>query len=332
MADTFRTEDLDKLVLVWLVVPRKKPTLKGLGKVLDPFVRGTGASSESVARQCLARLKTRGDIERDTTWILTPAGKAKAFAALSVPNLPKRLPWKWVHTLLVARGNGTEPAPAALKRVASADGLVADVLQRQLGIQSRATPSSTQMGYALAWRELGIESTERFSLNAVLAHVVQKTCPGEAAPKDLKMALQILVAAALDVPRGDAPLRAALVRRWMGGPRSAEPTSASPTAAPDGPAALRTFAERVMVAVRASPTGRWGENKVFVSHVWNDFLRREGSSGMDLEAFKRLLLDANQAGHLSLSRADLVEVMDGEDVKRSEISSLGATFHFIRTD
>jgi len=53
---------------------------------------------------------------------------------------------------------------------------------------------------------------------------------------------------------------------------------------------------------------------------------------MDLESFKRMLLRANQKGLLSLSRADLVEAMNAEDVRRSEIESLGDTVHFVRVD
>ena len=50
---------------------------------------------------------------------------------------------------------------------------------------------------------------------------------------------------------------------------------------------------------------------------------------LDLPAFKQRLVEANQAGLLTLSRADLVQVMDPADVRDSEIQYLNATFHFL---
>jgi hypothetical protein len=46
--------------------------------------------------------------------------------------------------------------------------------------------------------------------------------------------------------------------------------------------------------------------------------------------FKARLTEANHAGLLSLSRADLVEVMDPADVDASEACYLHAVFHFIQ--
>ena len=51
---------------------------------------------------------------------------------------------------------------------------------------------------------------------------------------------------------------------------------------------------------------------------------------MDLDAFKERLAEANNARLLDLSRADLVQAMDPEDVRESEVHYLNATFHFVR--
>jgi hypothetical protein len=90
---------------------------------------------------------------------------------------------------------------------------------------------------------------------------------------------------------------------------------------------LRTFAERVREAARASTTGRFGGDKIFISHVWHTL--KHQVRGLDERAFKDRLLEANRARLLSLSRADLVEAMDPADVAASETRYLGATFHFI---
>ncbi len=51
---------------------------------------------------------------------------------------------------------------------------------------------------------------------------------------------------------------------------------------------------------------------------------------MDLPAFKQRLAEANNARLLDLSRADLVQAMDPDDVRLSEVTYLNAAFHFIR--
>jgi hypothetical protein len=76
---------------------------------------------------------------------------------------------------------------------------------------------------------------------------------------------------------------------------------------------------------RASPTGRFGHDKVFISHVWKA-LQPEWSNRA---AFDAALLEANRTHRLSLSRADLVSAMDPADVAESEVRSYGASFHFV---
>ncbi len=53
---------------------------------------------------------------------------------------------------------------------------------------------------------------------------------------------------------------------------------------------------------------------------------------MDLPAFKRRLTEANNARLLTLSRADLVQLMDPADVRESETRYLNAEFHFVLVD
>jgi hypothetical protein len=139
--------------------------------------------------------------------------------------------------------------------------------------------------------------------------------------------------ATLAPPKGAAKRRPSLAARLraavaadLGRQSAATPSAkASITEAPP-----QKFASDVLAVARAAKSGRWGEHKVFVSQIWDD-LRRRGEAG-DFAAFKRRLVDANRRGLLRLSRADLVEAMDQKLVKHSEIESLGATFHFVRTD
>lgn len=97
-------------------------------------------------------------------------------------------------------------------------------------------------------------------------------------------------------------------------------------AAPEAAQDLAVFARRVLETARTLTTGRFGEDRVFISHVFQA-LRSE--LGMSEAVFKARLLVANQKRLLSLSRADMVEWMDPTDVTASEIRNLGSTVHFI---
>ena len=92
----------------------------------------------------------------------------------------------------------------------------------------------------------------------------------------------------------------------------------------------RALLQKVQAAAEASTSGRFGDNKVFIVHVWKAVQNDPDFRGMDLLGFKHRLAEANNARLLDLSRADLVQAMDPDDVRLSEVSYLNATFHFIR--
>lgn len=78
------------------------------------------------------------------------------------------------------------------------------------------------------------------------------------------------------------------------------------------------------------PMGRFGDQKVFVAAIWRAIHADPRFSGMSLETFKRLLIDANRQRLLNLARADLVAAMDPDEVRLSEISDDISTYHFVR--
>lgn len=381
MATALRIEDLDRLVLVWLAMRathegKRAPQRKSLESVLRPHALALGVPAESVARQSLARLRAGGDIDADTTMILSTAGEAKALAALGMPALPKRAAWKWVHGLLVARGLGATHPEKTSERLGTPEALAMAVLQAELKLPDTGALSPAQMGDAVAWRALGVASSKPFTRNAVLEHLVERAQPAAPSPErsprkqgakrrpELKQLLRALLALDLGIAPGHTPLQVALVQRWLrgaAGPQEAgrdvatpaaraatpdPPTAAidagapvqsappaRPATAADEPGDLRTFADHTLAAARSVPEGgRFGEHKVFVSRAWDAFLARGNGAVKDLATFKERLVRANQQGLLRLSRADLVEVMDPADLARSEIQSLGATFHFVRVD
>jgi DNA-directed RNA polymerase specialized sigma24 family protein len=115
-------------------------------------------------------------------------------------------------------------------------------------------------------------------------------------------------------PKGPAPAR--------------DGSTPSPAAAPQekkqekrpSPADLQRVADETR-------TGAFGKNKVMVSHAWEQAKKEYPS--LTLDEFKQALLEAHRAGHLQLSRADLVGAMNLEDVAKSEIPYLNATWHLI---
>lgn len=100
---------------------------------------------------------------------------------------------------------------------------------------------------------------------------------------------------------------------------------------------LDEFARKVVDTARGMDTGRFGDDKVFISHLYRRMQSDPALAGMDLDTFKRKLAEANNKRHLDVSRADLVQAMDPDDVRESEsefprgFPDLPAhTFHFVR--
>jgi hypothetical protein len=96
---------------------------------------------------------------------------------------------------------------------------------------------------------------------------------------------------------------------------------------------LAGFAREVQAAADREQEGRFGTRKVFIATVWRRLRDRPASrcTDMDLDTFKRHLVDANRADLLGLHRADLVPLMDPAEVRASEITYGNATFHFIES-
>lgn len=69
---------------------------------------------------------------------------------------------------------------------------------------------------------------------------------------------------------------------------------------------------------------------MFISHVWRKLARLPAYARLSLDEFKQQLVEASRLGLLALSRADLVEAMNPEDVAASQINYLNAEFHFVR--
>ena len=111
--------------------------------------------------------------------------------------------------------------------------------------------------------------------------------------------------------------------------QAASTKSAAAEAPPEAELDLAPFAAQVLEAAQRTKNGRFGDNRVFINHVWRQYKREQRPKGMDLEAFKQRLVEANRARYLSLACADMAPIHDQKDVQESEIRHLSATFHFL---
>jgi hypothetical protein len=265
---------------------------------------------------------------------LTDAGRDSALEFLGIRELPPRTNWNTLRTrYLVPKALGLPDAsPETLKRINRKPNLEAVLLAARYELPAGAGASLKTALEALACKELGYP--EEATVEAVKARVLSKLMgSNERLPlKEIQKQLpRVAVGARNSKP--DA-LRDALLQHW------ADPTSAAqPAPAPAAPRHpepehvekfdLPAFAETVKAAARDCPGGRFGDNKVFINHVWRHLQNEPGFPRLDRAAFKNALAEANHAGLLKLSRADLVQVMNENDVQESETPYLDAVFHFI---
>jgi hypothetical protein len=150
----------------------------------------------------------------------------------------------------------------------------------------------------LALRAVGLEYRPRITVTMTLDRIVAKAVGASRSGKDA--------------------VKTALIRSWL-------------SAAGPPQFDLDRFARDVQAAAKQATSGRWGDEKVFINHVWRQ-LRADAKAGaLDLQTFKERLLEANQRGLIRLSRADLVIAMPADDVRESEIATFGDLFHFINT-
>jgi len=221
------------------------------------------------------------------------------------------------------------------------------MLKARFGLAIGESPTLSQAIDALAWKLLGFEEKKKFDAKAVKAALLKREL-GEHRPVDSKAdprkdAIKLLSKKMGALQPGKTELGDAAIRQWIdraSPPPGFAPTPRLPAAAagssvvatttPSSPLDLETFAVRVREAARLSPTGRFGDNKVFVVHVWRALREDPVFAALGFDGFKRTLAAANNARRLDLSRADMVEAMNPEDVALSRVFYFGAEFHFVR--
>jgi hypothetical protein len=314
------------LLLVRLLPATKKPpglsTLRpGLNKLL-PRPLGSEVWSDVVAR-----LRADGLVE-NRGLRLTDAGRSRALAFLGVDSVAEGVSWRQIvsgHLFPKALG----ATASGRGKVIPKEKLAARLLKRKHGLPVGADPTLSQVSEALVCRELGYPDLA--TLKELKQQVLSRLCKSDDLLDEDQLAKALPVTElSLPVKWGVDVLRERIVADWLTHADRAEPapTPESEPAEFDLPA----FAATVRAAARHCPTGHFGEDKVFISHLWN-YLRAEPNfPELDLPAFKWRLVEANVAGLLELSRADLVQAMDPADVSGSETTHLNAAYHFVRAE
>jgi hypothetical protein len=303
---------LRSLILVRLLPVKRAPKQGDVRKAVQNLCKNQVA--EDQWQEVLRELAEDGWL-RLRPLALTDTGRERALGFLQLDALPARTTWPILkRRYLVPRVLGIPPEAANLRsKLQDKAGLCAYLARQRFRLPPEVplTPGKVVEALAcrLVCRELGIEATA-----ADLA-------PGGPLSTLAKLAAQLPNVLTGTLNAGADDFRDALLRERL--------AEAEPNGSKHVDADLPAFAATVQALARTAPIGRWGENKVFINHVWHAFRAEPNFPRMDLAAFKERLVEAHRHGLLRLERADLVEAMNPDDVRASETPYLTATYHFI---
>jgi hypothetical protein len=350
MTEPSSLSPIESLVLARLLLAGEKGAKTGhLKKDLEPLLghRWSGGELTAVLERTVIKLVSLAlaayqpvkSKKAAPAVALTEKGCRTALAFLRVDQLPTKPKPTWVSlkkSLLLAPALGLAGPGSPL---AKDDVLRGVLLKGQYDLALGDFPTAPQAKEAWTRKTLGMGEREKVSLATVQAALFRRESGDHRATTPIK-ALDRLLAKRLQARRDDPKeLRDEILRHWVDeslGKRPMEASqpgvSAATATTSSPPLDLAQFARAVLVAARRCQSGRYGDNKVFIAHVWTALQHDPGFDGMDLAAFKTRLAEANNARLLDLSRADLVQAMNPQDVQLSEVSYLNATFHFIRVE
>jgi hypothetical protein len=321
-------EMAENLILARLLVPGSRPPARAaVEKSLAPLFsqRLTPADWRDLFDTALDRLIS-GELVSAKPLSLTAAGRERALEYWQIDRVPAKVRWETLKREYVAlRVLGLSRQQVTGNDKAKA--FVSAILKARYRLPAEVGTTPTAVVNALAWQQLDIVSTARFTPQAVVGQALLQS----ARPLTGDELARQLAKLALDTTGND--LFTGALRQWIA---RAAPVRTDGPSADDAVAArdcgLPNFAETISRTARNSQTGRFGDNKVFISQIWRAFQARDDFDGLSLQEFKERLVEAHRRRLLELSRADLVERMDPREVAESETKYLDATFHFVRVD
>lgn len=95
---------------------------------------------------------------------------------------------------------------------------------------------------------------------------------------------------------------------------------------------IKDFSQRLYDIAYSMQDGKFGDNKVFISKLYDEAKKDPYFSDLSMDKFKKMLVMGNREDTLGLSRADLVQAMNKDDVANSRISHLGGEYNFLLLD
>ncbi|MEO1146749.1 MAG: hypothetical protein AAFY26_14275 [Cyanobacteria bacterium J06638_22] len=335
--------------------------LKGAVKAIAGSERSNSALTEWI-ETTLSNLCDQGyalSVSRSRCQI-TDTGRQHVLNQLGLTALPQKLQWNtfkntdWIAYAL----QWPELSSIGRKYLRDADGLRAAILKHGFALPIKEFATLTQARNALLWQKFCDPKTaenlqaklpnlqqQAFDQGAVMGVLLNEVLQ-TAKPLPWKQALSQVVAKVANARRTTPDeLRLAILRQALiDTPETSTSDSHSdslslPSETIDSndsssPPSLSDteFAEMTLQAAKGTKDGRLGDNKVFISKVWETLRQQHPHIMSSLDAFKQRLVTVNQQQLVTLSRADLAYALDSEDVSASEINHLNSTFHFIRLD
>ena len=314
---------LEELVLARLSVSTKSaPSRSDLERTLAPFVanRLTSQQWRAELERAVTALRDAGELE-PSKLLLSAAGRRRLAAALGLQDVPATKNWtefKQRHLQrLVASREQPEAHDPGLAIVAS-----------ELGLPIEAARSPAQLGNAWLAKFLGIPAGS-LSVKKLRAVLLAREFKLSERVLEEKLLGQLAVKFTGARSGRRADVLQALASRWLDSAQPAQPAASEPPPRAEAPGTA--VLGKVRAALRAPSAKHFGDNKVFISSVWQTLRGDPDVQPLGEAGFKRLLVEAHQRGDLKLSRADLISAMDPADVAASEIQHLNATYHFIQT-
>lgn len=329
MNEAQRSADRVEAILLARLLPNTKRR-PNRAKVLADVGACLGTTAER------ARLDEALDACVATGWIaedslsLRPAGRKALCKACGFSSLPALTKWSDVKRRILVElalgGKKPRAKPISTDHIAAA----ALALPNDLAPTSPALRSAVDK---LAWRALGVETDDPFDVVRVQRHLLRDLVAQDVRV-DAATWRRMLAMRSIGARRADGEaLCDAMIARWASPPaKAAKPVARSDNDNTLAALPLPEFSKAVLRAARDDAVQRFHEDRAFIGSLWEHMRRVPPIKGMSLNDFKEHLVTAHRAGLLRMTRADLVGVMDPQEVARSEARYLGATFHFIALD
>lgn len=255
--------------------------------------------------------------------VLTNAGRSRAVAYLGVDRLPSGCNWRAIKAkYLVPKALGLEPAKTLPK-----EKLAALLLKRKYSLPVGTANSLNATFEALACQRLGF--SDCVELKDVKTRILAREL-NDREKRSFKELAASAPAALLETPRPGLDGLHAIALAGLFAPSGTIATQVVPAIEPaSDDFDLEAFANTVLAAARDCPTGRHGDDKVWISHVWRQLYDQPPFHRLGLDGFKTRLAEANQRRLLTLSRADLGPMLDSTNLRESELHHAGGIFHFV---